>query len=158
MGKQHQYNLTVKWTGNNGTGTSGYRAYERSHTVFVDGKTEIKGSSDPMFRGDSTKHNPEDLLIASLAACHMLMYLHLCVDAGVVVIDYTDHATGTMVLTTDGGGHFTEVTLNPMVTVTDEAMVEQANLLHEQANKLCFIANSVNFPVYHRPNCIVKGS
>ena len=155
MNGQHQYNLTLKWTGNKGTGTSDYRAYERSHTICVDGKTEISVSSDPAFRGDKTKYNPEEFLVAAISSCHMLSYLHLCAVAGVVVTDYVDHATGIMVETPNGSGHFTEVTLNPIVTVTEISMIEKANELHEKANELCFIANSVNFPVRHNASCMV---
>ena len=156
MGKQHHYQLTVQWTGNNGTGTSGYRNYERSHSIIAENKVEILASSDPVFRGDKTKYNPEDLLVASISACHLLSYLHLCAVNGVVVVDYEDHATGTMEETADGGGHFTEITLHPVVTVTDASMIEKANALHEGANKVCFIAASVNFPVHHKPICKVK--
>ena len=155
MNGQHHYNLTLKWTGNKGTGTSDYRAYERSHTICVDGKTEISASSDPAFRGDKTKHNPEELLVAAISSCHMLSYLHLCAVAGVVVTDYVDHATGIMVETPNGSGHFTEVILNPIVTVTEISMTEKANELHKKANELCFIANSVNFPVGHNATCVV---
>ncbi len=153
MKGQHQYHLTLKWTGNTGQGTSSYRVYERSHTIAVENKADILGSSDPAFRGDKTRHNPEDLLLAALSACHMLSYLHLCAVNGVVVIDYVDHASGTMQETADGGGHFTEVTLHPVVTVRNASMFDQANALHHQANKLCFIANSCNFPVHHLPQC-----
>jgi len=153
MNRQHIYNLTITWTGNKGQGTNGYRAYERSHTVVINGKQDILCSSDPSFRGDGTRHNPEELFLASIASCHMLWYLHLCADAGIVVIDYSDNATGTMQENKDGGGHFTEVTLHPAVTVSDQAMTGKANALHERANQLCFIANSCNFPVYHRPTC-----
>lgn len=156
MNKQHFYNLTVKWTGNTGTGTSHYRGYERSHTVIIKNKAGIVCSSDPAFHGDSTKHNPEELFLASISTCHMLWYLHLCADAGVVVADYTDNATGTMQEVEQGGGHFTEVTLNPIVIVTDKSMIEKAIGLHHMANKLCFIANSCNFPIHHKPIAMVS--
>jgi len=149
MSKEHIYNITTTWTGNTGTGTSNYRSFERSHVVSIADKPDLSGSSDPAFRGDASKHNPEDLLVASLSSCHMLWYLHLCAEAGVIVIDYVDKASGTMIETAKGGGKFREVTLNPVVTVADTAMLEQANLLHAKANELCFIANSVNFPVKH---------
>lgn len=149
MHPDHNYKLTLKWTGNKGTGTSSYRAYDRSHLISVDNKVEIKGSSDPVFHGDKTLHNPEDLLLASLSACHMMSYLHVCVKNGIVVTDYTDNATGIMKVNDDGSGNFVEVTLNPVVKITDETLVEKANELHKEANKLCFIANSVNFPVKH---------
>src|ERR1700712_2700684 len=103
----HHYQSSLTWTGNKGTGTSNYRSYERSHNIAIENKPLIEGSSDPAFRGDGTKHNPEELLVASLSACHMLSYLHVCAEAGVVVIAYTDDATGTMEETGDGGGHFT---------------------------------------------------
>ncbi|HTS45352.1 MAG TPA: OsmC family protein [Puia sp.] len=155
MNGQHHYTLTVKWTGNNGSGTSGYRAYERDHTIMADNKQEIRCSADPVFRGDKTKYNPEDLLVASLSTCHMLSYLHACAVAGVVVTDYVDRATGVMSETSNGGGHFTEVNLHPDVTVADISMVDKANELHEKAGEMCFIASSVNFPVKHHPVCRV---
>lgn len=150
--KHHHYRLTVTWTGNTGTGTSHSTAYERSHAIIADKKVEIQGSSDPAFRGDLTKHNPEELLLASLSACHMLWFLHLCSQAGIIVTAYTDHATGTMTEESNGGGKFTEVTLHPHITLTDISKKEAADKLHKQANELCFIANSVNFPVKHTAN------
>jgi organic hydroperoxide reductase OsmC/OhrA len=151
MPTEHLYKSTIKWTGNTGSGTVNYRDYERSHSIHIENKPVILGSSDSAFRGDKTKHNPEDLLVSSLSACHMLWYLHLCSEAGVIVVDYIDHATGTMVETENGGGKFKEVTLNPILTVADKSMVEKATELHQKANELCFIANSVNFPVHHKP-------
>jgi len=151
MEKQHHYNATIQWTGNKGSGTDNYSSYERSYQITIENKSDISGSSDPAFRGDMTKHNPEDLLVASLSSCHMLWYLHLCSEAGVVVTDYVDNAKGIMIETSNGGGKFTQVILNPIVTVAEEKMVDIADKLHKKANELCFIANSVNFPVIHHP-------
>jgi len=151
----HYYKTTITWTGNLGKGTSEYRAYKRSHIISVDGKPEIPGSSDPAFRGDRTMYNPEELLLASISSCHMLWFLHLCSESGVVVVGYTDTATGTMEEISNGSGRFTEVILYPKVTVTDQSMIDKANELHHKANELCFIANSVNFPIYHKPVCEV---
>jgi organic hydroperoxide reductase OsmC/OhrA len=156
MKGQHHYNLTVQWTGNTGTGTSGYKEFERGYSILIDNKVEIHGSSDPAFRGDKTKHNPEDLLLASISSCHMLWYLHLCAVAGIIVTDYMDNATGIMIETETGGGKFTEATLNPVVTITDISLTEKANELHKKANELCFVANSLNFPVHHKPVCKTK--
>ncbi|SEB43459.1 Organic hydroperoxide reductase OsmC/OhrA [Tenacibaculum sp. MAR_2009_124] len=151
MSRQHNYNAIIKWTGNNGTGTSGYRDYERNHEIIIENKTTIAASSDPSFRGDRTKHNPEDLLVSSVSTCHMLWYLHLCSEAGVVVVEYIDNVKGTMVETNNGGGKFTEIILQPMVVVQKSSMVEKANKLHHKANELCYIANSLNFPINHIP-------
>jgi organic hydroperoxide reductase OsmC/OhrA len=151
----HHYNTTLSWTGNKGTGTSDYRAYERSHLLSVAGKPEIPASSDPKFRGDKTRYNPEELLVASLSSCHMLWYLHLCAVNGVVVVEYNDSAAGTMTETENGSGQFIEATLRPIVTVKEKSMIDKANALHEEAHSMCFIARSVNFPVHHMPQALV---
>ena len=153
MSKQHYYNTNIEWTGNRGEGTSHYKGYDRSHRIAVAGKPVIDASSDPAFMGDSSKYNPEELLLAALSSCHMLWYLHLCADNGIVVVKYTDEAAGTMAEAVSGG-HFTEVVLHPVVTITDKMKIEKANELHDEANKKCFIANSCNFPVKHEPSCI----
>jgi organic hydroperoxide reductase OsmC/OhrA len=150
MAQLHTYGTVVTWTGNRGTGTSGYRHYDRAHEVTADGPAAILGSSDPAFRGDPARWNPEQLLVAALSQCHMLGYLHLCADAGVVVTGYVDHAHGVM-LETGEGGHFTEVVLRPQVSVASPAMVDAAVALHAAAHRACFIASSVNFPVRHQP-------
>lgn len=153
MEKQHHFRSTIVWTGDKGTGTSAYSAYGRNHTISMPHKPEIAGSADPAFLGDQTRHNPEDLMLASLSGCHMLWYLHLCADAGVIVTGYTDNATAIM--TQEGAyGAFTEVTLNPVVTVTDASMIDKANELHDKAHEHCFMARSVNFPVKHQPRCV----
>jgi organic hydroperoxide reductase OsmC/OhrA len=151
--KAHHYKVDIKWTGNSGRGTSTYSAYERSHVINIDGKAAIDGSSDASFRGDKNKHNPEELFIASISTCHMLWYLHLCSEAGVIVISYSDSATGTMQEAGDSSGRFVEVTLHPNVVVKHESMIEKANELHSKANRFCYIANSCNFPIYHKPKC-----
>ena len=155
MNKEHRYNAQIRWTGNIGNGTETYRSYERNYQIQIENKPDILGSSDPAFLGDKTKHNPEDLLVASLSSCHMLWYLHLCAEAGIIVIDYMDNAQGIMVETLKGGGKFSEVTLHPIVTVKEPGMIEKANELHKRANELCFIANSVSFPVKHNPKAKV---
>jgi organic hydroperoxide reductase OsmC/OhrA len=149
--RTHRYDLTVSWTGNRGTGTSGYRDYGRGHLVSANGRPVIEGSSDPVFHGDKTRWNPELELVAALSQCHMLAYLHVCASAGVVVTEYEDDPYGVMAQTADGGGHFTEVVLRPRVTVTAAEMTAAAVKLHEEASKKCFIASSVNFPVRHEP-------
>ena len=156
MDKIHQYSLAVEWTGNTGNGTKEYRGYERSHIISFENKVPIAGSSDPAFRGDKEKHSPEDLFVASIAACHMLWYLHLCSDAGIVITEYIDHATGTMAETSNGSGRFIEVTLRPAVTITSESKRSTAEALHHKANEFCFIANSCNFPIHHKPFISVK--
>lgn len=152
--RDHRYRLSLDWTGNLGSGTSGYCDYARDHAIGGDGKPPIPGSSDPAFRGDATRWNPEELLVASLSACHQLWFLHLASDAGLCVTAYHDDAEGLMTEGQDGAGQFTEVVLQPRVTLAvchDAADLDRANDLHEKAHALCFIARSVKFPVHCKP-------
>lgn len=152
---EHRYQISVKWTGNTGQGTKDYRGYERSHLISCPGKPDLLGTSDPKFRGDPTKYNPEELLLASLSACHMLWYLHLCSDSKIVVIEYVDNPTAVMVVEPSGSGRFKEATLQPSIILANDKVVE-AERLHEEAHKKCFIANSVNFPIILKPNIQVQ--
>lgn len=148
---EHHYELTIQWTGNLGTGTTDYRGYSRDHDVLIPGLPVLKGSADPTFHGDRERYNPEQLLLAALAQCHMLSYLHVAVKQGVVVTGYRDEATGLMRLNRDGSGQFESVTLHPVVTLADPGQADLAQRIHHDANQVCFIARSVNFPVQHQP-------
>jgi organic hydroperoxide reductase OsmC/OhrA len=158
---EHRYSLTVRWTGNLGEGTASYRGYSRDHDIEIPGLPALRGSADPSFRGDRNRYNPEQLLLAALSQCHMLSFLHVAAKHGVVVSGYEDHAEGLMRTNADGSGQFESVTLRPLVTVTapaagtlpDSGLLEE---LHAEANKLCFIARSVNFPVLHKPGAIIE--
>ncbi len=151
MRGEHHYEVTVQWTGNTGSGTANHQSYSQDHDVIVQGKPTLQGSADPRFRGRADRWNPEELLVAALAECHMLTYLTLCATHGVTVTSYEDMATGRMETLLGGSGRFVEVVLNPKVAVTAESSMDQAVELHLEANKSCFIANSVNFPVHHNP-------
>lgn len=159
MANTHEYAARLIWKGNLGTGTSTYAGYGRDYTVAVEGKQEMRGSADPMFRGSADLHNPEDLFVASIAACHMLSYLALCARKGVSVVAYEDSATATLALTSGGGGRFERVTLNPVVTIADASMEALAIALHDEAHKLCFIAASCSAPIHHAATVkVVSGS
>lgn len=149
--RTHRYCAQITWTGDLGTGTSGYRDYSRDHDIVLDGKVRLKGSSDPLFRGDKSRANPEQLLVAALSSCHMLWYLHLCSEAGIAVAGYRDEAQGVMAEDPDGAGQFTSVELRPSVQLVDGARRVEAARLHELAHKKCFIARSVNFEVRVTP-------
>jgi organic hydroperoxide reductase OsmC/OhrA len=152
VAREHRYQVTTTWTGNRGTGTSGYRTYGREHEISAEGKSVVlPGSSDPAFLGDPSRYNPEELLVASLSACHMLWFLHLCSDAGIAVASYKDDATGEMTERAGGAGEFTKVTLRPRVTLSDPSRATEIAALHVKAHELCFIARSVKFPIEHEP-------
>lgn len=154
--KKHTYKTSLIWTGNNGVGTASYQDYDREYTIQIDGKQDIPGSSDPSFRGDNTRHNPEELFIASLSSCHMLWYLHLCSVNGITVVDYQDNATGVMIEKEGGAGNFQSVVLKPQIVILESDKKNQALKLHKQANKKCFIANSCNFQIGHEPKITIK--
>ena len=148
--KQHHYTVRTVWSGATAGATRDYRSFSREHAIEVEGKALLKASADPSFRGDAELHNPEDMLVAALSSCHLLSYLALCGLKGVEVVAYEDAAIGVM---EDKGwsGRFTKVTLRPAVTIAKGSDVELAMALHEEAHGVCFIANSVNFPVRHEP-------
>jgi len=152
MAEMHLYQLDLLWRGDH---TRTYESYTREHLIRINGKTELRATADPLFRGDGTLHNPEDLLLAALSGCHLLTYLALCARARINVLSYSDQAEGTLVQTKDGGGHFSEVMLHPQVLIEDAAHLERAIAFHEAAHKYCFIANSVNFPVRSDPTVSV---
>lgn len=147
----HHYAIGLEWTGARGTGTSSYRSYGRDHIIRAEGRPDLAGTADPTFHGDRDRWNPEQLLLAALSQCHMLSYLHIAVKHGVVVTAYTDSAEGELRLNRDGSGEFTSAVLRPCVELADESQRALADELHEQANRVCFIARSVNFDVRHEP-------
>jgi organic hydroperoxide reductase OsmC/OhrA len=156
--KTHSYDVQVAWTGNTGAGTAGYAGYRRDTVITAGAKEPLLGSSDPNFRGDPARWNPEELLLASLSQCHLLWYLDLAARAGVVVTDYVDNPGATMVLNADGSGQFQHVVLRPSVTIADAADRSRAQELHSRAHDMCFIARSVNFPVDCEPTAGVQQS
>ena len=145
----HSYEIAVTWTGNTGTGTSSRRAYSRDHEVTAAGMAPLAASSDPAFRGDPTRWNPEQLYLASIAQCHMLWYLDLAAQAGVVVTGYEDHPTAIMRVEPTGAGQFESVTLHPIVTITAASDPRIAEDLHHRVGDYCFIARSINTPIHH---------
>jgi organic hydroperoxide reductase OsmC/OhrA len=147
LGKEHHYQLEVVWTGNSGSGTSGYATYGREHEIRAPGKPPLSGSSDPAFRGDPMRWNPEELLVASLSACHMLWYLHLASKAGIVVQGYADEPIGVGESEPSGAGRFLRAVLRPTITVAAGADVARAAAIHHEIHEYCFIARSVNFPI-----------
>ena len=149
-GSEHHYTVALAWTGDRGEGTSRYSAFGRDHLLSAPGKPDIPGSSDPNFRGDAARWNPEELLLASLSACHQLWFLHLCSVNGVTVTAYADEAEGWMAEEADGAGQFTRALLKPRVTIA-AGDLERLAELHHQAHEKCFIARSVNFPVDCEP-------
>lgn len=153
MNKAHKFETQLSWTGAASGPTSSYAAYSREYVVSASGKQPLSCSADPVFRGDKELYNPEELLVASLSGCHMLSYLAEAARAGVHVVAYEDSASGTMVVE-GGGGHFTEVTLRPHVTIS-AGDPEVAQSLHDRAHSVCFVASSMNFPVRHEARVTV---
>jgi organic hydroperoxide reductase OsmC/OhrA len=144
---RHDYTSRIDWTGNRGQGTRSYRGYDRNWTVTTPGKPPIACSNDPLLGGDATLHNPEDLLLSSLAACHMLWYLHYASVAGIVVTAYRDDPIGVGENMPDGAGQFLRATLRPHIVLAAGSDRDAADAIHHEIHKVCFIARSVNFPV-----------
>lgn len=153
--KTHEYVARIVWTGNRGQGTRNYRSYARNWSVETPGKPVIECSNDPLLGGDPGLHNPEDLLLASLSACHMLWYLHLASDAGIVVTAYGDEPLGQGEVEANGAGRFLSVTLRPKVTIAAPGDAEKARAFHWDIHTYCFIARSMNFPIHYEPETVV---
>jgi organic hydroperoxide reductase OsmC/OhrA len=150
--RRHEYRVTNRWTGNLGTGTSGYRAYSRNHEIGGDGKAAaVPGSSDPLFRGDPARYNPEELVVGAISACHMLWVLHRCADAGIVIREYFDEAIGQVVEQPDGSGEFTRVVLRPRMTIDDIGRAGEAREIHARVHEVCAVARSMNFEIAIEP-------
>lgn len=156
--KTHRYFVDVVWTGNLGAGTRDYRAYDRSHEIRSAGKATILGSSDPAFRGDPLRWNPEELFVSTISTCHQLWYLHFCASSNVTVISYEDRAEGVMEEDGLNGGRFTSVTLRPRVAITAGSDESAAREAHERAHQVCFIANSVNVTISVEPEIVVEAN
>jgi organic hydroperoxide reductase OsmC/OhrA len=156
--RRHEYRVTNRWTGNLGTGTSGYRAYSRDYEIGAPSKAAaIPGSSDPLFRGDSSRYNPEELLVGAVSACHMLWVLHWCADAGIVIREYVDQPVGELVARSDGSGEFTRVTLRPRMTIDDPTRAGDALEIHVRVHTVCAVARSLNFEVAVEPEIVSAG-
>lgn len=155
MKNEHQYKITTIWQGNKDEGTNNVRTYDRSHTIYSEGKPNLHLTTDNAAVGDKSKLNPEDLLVSAISSCHMLSYLYLCALEGIIVTEYIDQAMGVMIENANGGGQFETVTLNPNIKVKNEAMITKAIELHHKAHEICYIANSVNFEVVCNPTCSI---
>ncbi len=149
MSHEHGYQLHLAWEGNRGAGTADHAAYDRRFRIVTAGKPDLIGSAAARFRGDPELPDPEDLLLAAVASCHMLSYLALCARAGIVVVAYEDDGHGVLELTPDGGGQFREITLRPRVTIAAGADRERAGALHDQAHAQCYVARSCRVPIHH---------
>ncbi len=155
MATEHLFEATTRWTGARVSPTTSYRAYSREYTFDVPGKPLLTGSAATPYLGDGSLHNPEDLLLAAVSACHMLSYLARCARAKIAVLDYSDQCTAVMRIK-DGKMRIVEATLQPFVTVAEGTDIELARELHHEAHAECFIANSVNFPIHHNSEFSIR--
>lgn len=151
---RHDFVSDIVWTGNRGSGTSGYRAYDRTWDIAIPGRAVVHCSNDPILGGDPAKMNPEDLLLSALSACHMLWYLHYASDAGIVVHAYRDRPVGHAASEPSGAGRFVAAVLRPEITVAPGTDLRHAAVIHDRIHQVCFIARSVNFPVTCEPRFV----
>jgi len=153
MTSKHLFKAAINWSSNQNQEQSGRKFYSKSHQIKIEGKRTLDVSAAKAFKGDPELYNPEDLLLSSLVSCHMMSYLYVCSQNGIEVVDYSDNAEAILEVAPDGSGRFTEVRLNPKVKIANPDKIQEALELHTKANKLCFIANSCNFPVVHNATC-----
>lgn len=140
MHKKFHFKVQTQWQ-------KGQLENAKSHVAAIASKVDLQISAAHQFKGDATKHNPEDLLLSALSSCHMMSYFYVCQQHGIDLVDYHDNATGILELRSDLSGGFSRVELNPIVTIATGTDKSLAMDLHKKAHELCFIANSVNFEV-----------
>lgn len=155
-----QYTATISWSREGQKFTD--NRYKRAHTWHFDGGETIRASSSPQVvptpLSDSSAVDPEEAFVAALSSCHMLWFLSIAAKGGFIVEKYKDKATGKMEKNNNGKLAITEVTLYPHVTYhPDSAPTEkEADDMHHQAHKKCFIANSVKTEVKVKSKMEVK--
>jgi organic hydroperoxide reductase OsmC/OhrA len=148
----NKFNVGLTWLSQNKNFT--YNEYSREYTIHAEGKPELIGTAAPEYKGSHEHYNPEDMLIASLSACHMLSYLALAANSKIQVLSYQDQAEGSLIK--DGMSmKFNEVILKPHVVISQDSDQEKALSLHDKAHHICFIANSVNFSVLIQPQIAI---
>jgi organic hydroperoxide reductase OsmC/OhrA len=151
MQSEFIYKAEIEWIGNKGSGTFDYRSYGRSHVIRIPDKEPIQASSDSTFRGEKNKHNPQELFLSSISSCHMLWYLFLCAEEDIVVLEYSDNASGILIMEPDRSGYLKEIILNPSVVVAEQSMIQAGIEMHDRARDKCFLANACSIPILHKP-------
>ena len=128
-----------------------YEAYPRNHEIaFKDGAERLTASAAGAYRGDTSKADPEDLLVAALSSCHMLSFLAIAAKKRLTVLSYDDDAAGF--LEQEGGKLWmTRVVLRPKVTFEPQLQPQLLAEIHHLAHESCFIANSVKTNVTVEP-------
>lgn len=151
MSNRHTFEAHLSWTKPDEASSNRKRIYGKTHLMQINGKQDLTISAAKAFKGDPALHNPEDQLLSSIMSCHMMSFLYVCSQHNMEVFSYKDKATAILETYEDGSGKIVSVSLFPQVIIADHNQIELANALHVKANKLCFIANSCNFPVQHEP-------
>lgn len=155
MSYKHLFKAKLNWDSEEDLISSSGKKFTKNHSIFIEGKKLLHVSAAKAFKGDPQLYNPEDLLLSSIVSCHMMSYLYVCAQKGIDIVSYQDQAEATLEVLENGSGRFIEVRLFPQVIIRNKEQITEAVLLHQKANKLCFIANSCNFPIVHQASCQV---
>jgi len=142
---QHEFSLRAEWNTDDERPHPA-RGFSRDIVIQADGPGEIAGSAAKPFHGDTSRWNPEQLVLAALAECHILSYLYVAGQAEIEVEKVSVRGELTLEAGAEGG-QITSATLYPEVWVTDAMQLPRARELHDEAHKQCFIARSMNFPI-----------
>jgi organic hydroperoxide reductase OsmC/OhrA len=142
-----EHRIALEW--NKGDAAFTYETYSRNHSLtFKDGQETLTASASPAYRGDGSKADPEDMLVAALSSCHMLSFLAIAAKKRLIVSSYQDDAVGF--LEKDGPKLWiSRVILRPKVEMNAEH--ETLMQIHHMAHDACFIANSVRTEVTVEP-------
>jgi organic hydroperoxide reductase OsmC/OhrA len=151
MAEPFTYRCSLEWSGSN----KEYNTFDRNHRVAFEGKAGLTMTAAPEYKGDPTKLDPEDLLVAALASCQMLTFLAIASMSKVEVLAYRDAAVGK-VEKADGKMKMTTVVLKPKIVLAPGSNLDRAAGLVTKAHEQCFIANSVTTQVVVEPEFEVR--
>ncbi|HXH06197.1 MAG TPA: OsmC family protein [Vicinamibacterales bacterium] len=143
----HRFEGTLTWRAGAAPPATG------NHRVVFAGRPALEVSAAPQYRGDGTKLNPEELLVASLASCQLLTYLTLAARAGVEVRAYDDRPVGTLAMA-EKKMRITEILLRPRITIGPASDADAARTLVERAHESCFIGASLACAVRLEPEIV----
>ncbi|QDO92455.1 osmotically inducible protein OsmC [Formosa sediminum] len=142
-----QFKISNSWSLEHASKITSKGGSIKTHQVFLEKGKTLEVSAAKPFKGDPSKYNPEELLMAALSSCHFMSYLYVCEQAGITILEYSDTVEGILNLQANGSGAFAKISLNPQVKIENQDQIQLAESLHEKAGNLCFIANSCAFKI-----------
>lgn len=151
---RHTYRTSLAWSGST---AGGYEDYDRGHTLTAPpARPALELSSDPAFKGDADRLNPEQLLLAAASSCQLLEFLVLSAKARIDVLEYHDDAEATMD-ESDEPARIQRIALRPRIAVAAGPSEDRVRHLVELAHDHCYVANTLRSEMIVEPEIELRG-